>query len=46
MDADSRPMETELYDGVARSAAILCHVTILVALVLIGWKHFDDLSLG
>ena len=45
-DAESRPMETDVYDGVARSAAILCHVTILVALVLIGWKHFDDLSLG
>lgn len=32
--------------GVARSTAILCHLLIVAALILIGWQHFDSPSSG
>jgi hypothetical protein len=31
---------------VERSLAVLCHVSIVVALILIGWLHFEDLHAG
>jgi hypothetical protein len=42
-----QPLPTsELIVGVARSAAILAHLLILAALVLIGWQHFDSPQSG
>lgn len=29
-----------------RGLALLCHLSVLVGLVLIGWKHFDDVRAG
>jgi hypothetical protein len=29
-----------------RGLAVLCHLSVIVALVLIGWRHFDDLQAG
>jgi hypothetical protein len=31
---------------VERGLTILCHLSIVVGLVLIGWRHFDDLHAG
>jgi hypothetical protein len=31
---------------VERSLAILCHLSVVVGLVLIGWRHFDDIQAG
>lgn len=36
----------EMEKVVAQSAAILCHLLIVAALVLIGWRHFDSPSTG
>lgn len=30
----------------ARGLALLCHLSILTGLVLIGWRHFDDVRAG
>jgi hypothetical protein len=32
--------------GTARALALLCHLSVVVGLVLIGWKHFADLHAG
>lgn len=37
---------TELERGVAQSAAILCHLGIVAALIIIGWRHFDSPTTG
>src|SRR5690606_5982301 len=37
---------SELEIAVARSAAVLCNLFILAALVLIGWQHFDSPESG
>lgn len=29
-----------------RGLALLCHLSVLVGLVLVGWKHFDDVRAG
>jgi hypothetical protein len=29
-----------------RGLALLCHLSVLVGLVLIGWRHFDDIQAG
>ena len=29
-----------------RGLAVLCHLSVIVALVLIGWRHFDDVTAG
>jgi hypothetical protein len=29
-----------------RGLAVLCHLSVIVALILIGWKHFDDVRSG
>jgi uncharacterized membrane protein len=29
-----------------RTLALLCHLSVVVGLVLIGWKHFDDVRAG
>jgi hypothetical protein len=29
-----------------RGLAVLCHLSVVVALVLIGWRHFDDVQAG
>src|SRR5436190_2132923 len=31
---------------VLKVLALLCHLTIAVGLVLVGWKHFDDVVAG
>jgi hypothetical protein len=31
---------------VERGLTVLCHLAIVVALVLIGWRHFDDIHAG
>src|SRR5262249_25866948 len=31
---------------VERSLALLCHLAIVAGLILIGWKHFDDIVAG
>jgi hypothetical protein len=31
---------------VARGLTMLCHLSIVVGMVLIGWRHFDDLHAG
>ena len=35
-----------LADGIARTSAILCHLAILAALVLCGWRHFGSTTAG
>ena len=32
--------------GAARALALLCHLSVAVGLVLIGWKHFADIHSG
>ena len=32
--------------GTARALALLCHLSVVVGLALIGWKHFGDLHSG
>ena len=32
--------------GTARALALLCHLSVVVGLVLIGWKHFADVLSG
>ena len=32
--------------GTARALALLCHLSVVVGLVLIGWKHFGDVASG
>ena len=32
--------------GTARALALLCHLSVVVGLVLIGWKHFGDVHAG
>jgi hypothetical protein len=32
--------------GTARALALLCHLSVVVGLVLIGWKHFGDIHSG
>ena len=32
--------------GAARALALLCHLSVVVGLVLIGWKHFADVLSG
>ena len=32
--------------GTARALALLCHLSIVVGLVLVGWKHFADVLSG
>jgi hypothetical protein len=32
--------------GTARALALLCHLSVVVGLVLIGWKHFGDVLSG
>lgn len=49
--ADQMPGEqplpqSDLEIGVARGATIGCHVLILLALVLIGWQHYDNMLTG
>src|SRR5207253_2840138 len=29
-----------------RGLAVLCHLSVVVALVLIGWRHFEDVTAG
>jgi hypothetical protein len=29
-----------------RGLAVLCHLSVVVALILIGWRHFDDVRAG
>jgi hypothetical protein len=38
--------DDELRLWVERGLALLCHLSIVVGLVLIGWRHFDDLHAG
>jgi hypothetical protein len=37
---------TELELAVERALTLVCHLAIVVALALIGWRHFDDLQVG
>lgn len=39
---DTEITETDVEVSVARSVAILCHLLIVAALLLIGWRHFDS----
>lgn len=39
-------VSSDIEIAVARSAAVLCNLLILVALVLIGWRHFDSPDAG
>ena len=32
--------------GTARALALLCHLSVIVGLVLIGWRHFGDVHSG
>ena len=32
--------------GTARALALLCHLSVVVGLVLIGWRHFGDVASG
>src|SRR5262245_30072239 len=32
--------------GVERGLAVLCHLSVVVGLVLVGWRHFGDLPSG
>ncbi|MGL5094068.1 MAG: hypothetical protein ACRDD1_00665, partial [Planctomycetia bacterium] len=41
-----RPPQYEIEIGVARSIAILCHLAIVAALFLIGWRHFGSATTG
>lgn len=48
---DAVPREVEKRSGapahvVERGLTMLCHLSIVVGLILIGWRHFDDLSSG
>ncbi len=38
------PRDVDLW--VDRGLAVLCHLSVVVGLVLIGWRHFDDLHAG
>ena len=38
--------ESRLYVWAERGLALLCHLSVVVALVLIGWRHFDELRAG
>jgi hypothetical protein len=40
--ADSPP----LHVWVERGLAMLCHLSVVVGIVLIGWRHFDDFHTG
>lgn len=46
LSEDETVPSSDLEVGVARSAAILCNLLILTALVLIGWQHFDSPDSG
>ncbi|MFO0948129.1 MAG: hypothetical protein U1D30_19785 [Planctomycetota bacterium] len=39
---DTEITKTDVEQSVARSVAILCHLLIVSALLLIGWRHFDS----
>ena len=32
--------------GTARALALLCHLSVVVGLVLVGWRHFGDVASG
>ena len=38
--------DSRLYLWAERGLALLCHLSVVVALVLIGWRHFDDVRAG
>ena len=38
--------ESRLYVWAERGMALMCHLSVVVALVLIGWRHFDELRAG
>ena len=38
--------DSRLYVWAERGLALLCHLSVVVALVLIGWRHFDDVRAG
>ncbi len=38
--------DSRVYLWAERGLALLCHLSVVVALVLIGWRHFDDLRAG
>jgi hypothetical protein len=38
--------DSHLYLWAERGLALLCHLSVVVALVLIGWRHFDDIRAG
>jgi hypothetical protein len=38
--------DSSLQIWVERGLTVLCHLSIVVALVLIGWRHFEDLHAG
>jgi hypothetical protein len=40
VDASRLPLWVE------RGLALLCHLSVVIGLVLIGWRHFDDLRAG
>ena len=42
----NRLPESELGGWAERGLTLLCHVSIVTGLVLIGWRHFDDLHSG
>ena len=45
--AEEDPLQTpEMEVAVARTATILCHLLIVAALVLIGWRHFASKTTG
>jgi hypothetical protein len=35
-----------LYVWVERSLAMLCHLSVVVGMILIGWRHYDDFHTG
>lgn len=38
--------QSEVEDGVVRSAVILCHLLLMTALLVVGWRHFQSPSTG
>jgi hypothetical protein len=45
-EVDRKILEASLELGVERGLTVLCHLSVVVGLILIGWRHFEDLHAG
>lgn len=45
-EVDRKTLEESLGLWIERGLTVLCHLSIAVGLILIGWRHFEDLHAG